>query len=335
MNDVASLAGVSIKTVSNVINGYPYIRSETKERVESAIRSLDYRVNVSARNLRAGRSRTITLAVPELTQPYFAELAQAVIDEAAAVDLTVFVETTGGRADRELAIVSGDQPIVSDGLIFSPQSMTREAAEAMRPGVPTVLLGERVFHSPFDHVTMANESAAEAAVGHLLDLGRRRVALLRSRADDVDVSTGFLRMQGALAAFERRGLEPPQELILPQDAWDRPHGERAIEQLIEARTPFDAVFGMNDAIALGALRGLLRAGVCVPEDVAVVGFDDTLDARYATPSLTSISPGRAEIARIAVELLNARLDAAAEDGDHVELSAPFELMVRESTVGVG
>jgi DNA-binding LacI/PurR family transcriptional regulator len=335
MNDVASLAGVSIKTVSNVINGYPYIRSETRERVETAIRSLDYRVNVSARNLRAGRSRTITLAVPELTQPYFAELAQAVIDEAAAVDLTVFVETTGGRADRELAIVSGDQPIVSDGLIFSPQSITREAAEAMRPGVPTVLLGERVFHSPFDHVTMANESASEAAVGHLLDLGRRRIVLLRSRADDVDVSTGFLRMQGASAAFEKRGLTPVPELILPQDAWDRPHGERAITDLIASGAHFDAVYGMNDAIALGALRGLLRAGISVPDDVAVVGFDDTLDAKYSTPSLTSISPGRSEIARIAVELLNARLDSAAEDGAHVELSAPFELMVRESTVGLG
>jgi DNA-binding LacI/PurR family transcriptional regulator len=333
MNDVASLAGVSIKTVSNVINGYPYIRSETRERVQSAIRTLDYRVNVSARNLRSGRSRTITLAVPELTQPYFAELAQAVIDEAAAIDLTVLVETTGGRADRELAIVSGDQPILSDGLIFSPQSMMPDAGGAMRPGVPTVLLGERVFHSPFDHVTMANEAAAEAAVGHLLDIGRRRIAVLRSRLDDLDVSTGSLRMQGVLAAFEKRGLAPVPQLILPQDAWDRSHGEAAITALLATGVPFDAVFGMNDAIALGALRGLLRAGVAIPDDVAVVGFDDTLDARYSTPSLTTISPGRAEIARLAVELLQGRLDATQETGSHVELSAPFELMVRESTGG--
>jgi DNA-binding LacI/PurR family transcriptional regulator len=333
MNDVATLAGVSIKTVSNVINGYPYIRSETKERVESAIRSLDYRLNVSARNLRAGRSRTITLAVPELTQPYFAELAQSVIDEAAAVDLTVFVETTGGRPERELAIVTGVQPILSDGLIFSPQGMTPDAASAIRPGVPMVLLGERVFHSPFDHVTMANEAAAEAAVAHLLDLGRRRVLLLGSLdAEGDDVSTGSLRMRGALNAFAKRGLAVDRSLISFQDAWDRPHGEQAIRALLASGTRFDAVFGMNDAIALGALRGLLRAGVSVPDDVAVVGFDDTLDAKYSTPSLTSISPGRAEIAKIAVELLNARLNAAAEDREHVELSAPFELMVRESTV---
>ena len=332
MNDVAALAGVSVKTVSNVINGYPYIRAETRERVEDAIRSLDYRLNAAARSLRAGRSRTITLAIPELTQPYFAELAQAVIDEAAAVDLTVFVETTGGLVERELAIVSGDQPVLSDGLIFSPQGMTPDEAGAIKPGVPTVLLGERLFHTRFDHVTMANVDAAEAAVGHLLDLGRRRIVLMGARADEPYVGTGALRLQGALRAFERRGLEPASELIRFCEAWDRANGEAAIDRLHAERKSFDAVFAMNDPLALGALRGVLLRGGRVPDDVAIVGFDDTLDARYATPSLTSIAPGRQEIARVAVELLHDRFEGSAEEGAHVEVTAGFELLVRESTV---
>lgn len=334
MNDVASLAGVSVKTVSNVINGYPYIKPQTRERVEFAIRSLDYRINAAARSLRAGRSRTLTLAIPELTQPYFAELAQAVIDEAATVDLTVFVETTGGDPGRELAIVSGEQPVLSDGLIFSPQGITPDEAGAITPGVPTVLLGERVFHTAFDHVTMANVDAAAAAVGHLLDLGRTRIALLGARIDEPYVGTGALRLQGALRAFTDRGLEVPRDLVLFQEVWDRAHGERAVTRLLHGGTNIDGVFGMNDALALGALRGLLRAGARVPEDVAVVGFDDTLDAAFSTPSLTTVAPGRQEIARLAIELLRKRLDGDAGKGTHVELTAPFDLIVRESsTVG--
>lgn len=331
MSDVASLAGVSAKTVSNVLNDYKYLRPETRARVEDAIRVLGYRMNVTARNLRAGRSGTIILAIPELTQPYFAELAQAVIDRAAEVNLNLFVETTGGLASRELSIASGDHLIPADGLIFSPQGMRPEEANSIKPGIPTVLLGERVFHSPYDHVTMANVEGAAAAVGHLLDAGRRRIAMLGACADEPIVGTGSLRLQGALAAYQQRGLVPPTDLVLYQVPWDRARGEAAVERLLDEGVEFDAVFGMNDALALGAERALLHRGVRIPADVAVVGFDDTLDAQYSTPSLTSIAPGRTEIARLAVELLHRRLTGEFEDNTHVELVAGFELMVRESS----
>ncbi len=331
MSDVARRAGVSVKTVSNVINGHPYIRASTRRRVEEAIRELDYRVNISARNLRSGRSGTIALAIPELTQPYFAELAQAVIDVAATVDLTVFVETTGGDVDRELAIVSGRREVFTDGLIFSPQGIGPDDASAITPTVPTVLLGERIFHSSLDHVTMANEAAANEAVTHLLATGRRRVVLLGAAPDDPVVGAGPLRLRGARAAYAEAGVDLDPRLVVAPREWSRDAGEATVRALLEQGMPFDAVFGMNDALALGALRALVSSGRRVPEDVAVAGFDNTLDARFSTPSLTSVDPGRREIAGLAVDLLHRRLSGQREDEEHEEVVASFRLEVREST----
>jgi DNA-binding LacI/PurR family transcriptional regulator len=335
MSDVARMAGVSIKTVSNVINGHPYIRDTTRARVEQAIDELQYRVNPTARTLRSGRSRTIALAIPELTQPYFAELAQAVIDVGAAADLTVIVETTSGDPERELDIVSGKHEIVADGLIFSPQGMTPDRAGSITPGVPTVLLGERIFHTAFDHVTMANADAAAAAIRHLADIGRRRIMVLGADPAEHVVGTGPLRLEGALAGFREAGLEPDPRLLVGVTPWERETGAATMQRMIDGEVGFDAVFALNDALALGALRALLRSGVRVPQDVAVVGFDDTLDAQYSTPALTSIQPGRRRIAELAVDLLRRRIAGDRDAAEHDELVAPFELVVRESTVAPG
>ena len=333
MSDVARLAGVSIKTVSNVLNEHPHVRASTRQRVEAAIDDLQYRVNVSARNLRSGRSGTIALAIPELTQPYFAELAQAVIDVATAQGVTVFVETTGGDPVRELEIVSGRQEIFTDGLIFSPQGIAPEDAGSITPGVPTVLLGERIFHSDYDHVTMANTEASAAAVRHLLDIGRRRIVILGADPEDTTTGTGPLRLKGAMEALREIGLSPDRALLIGVTPWTRETGAQALRHILERRIRFDAVFALNDALALGALRALLQSGIRVPDDVAIVGFDDTLDAQWATPSLTSVQPGGRRIARLAVDLLRRRIAGAREATEHDELVAPFELIIRESTVG--
>src|SRR6478752_17016 len=159
MHDVARVAGVSIKTVSNVINDYPHVRPGTRDRVNEAIHQLDYRPNLSARGLRSGRTGVIGLAVPSLRENYFAELADAVIRAAEKRGLGVMVEQTSGQRDAELRAVSTSRP-------------------RFLVGRPLVLLGERIFGGPTDHVTMHNMSSAQAAVEHLLEIGRRRIALI-------------------------------------------------------------------------------------------------------------------------------------------------------------
>ncbi|GAA2727647.1 LacI family DNA-binding transcriptional regulator [Cellulomonas aerilata] len=333
MHDVARRAGVSVKTVSNVVNGYAHLRPATKERVEAAIAELGYQVNVAARNLRQGRTGMIGLAVPELSQPYFAQLADLVIQAGEDLGVTVLIEQTGAQRDRELEVLHGARRRMRDGLILSPLALGEEDRAALSVDYPLVLLGERIFHGPTDHVTMANEDGGYAATRHLLDLGRRRIAILGAHPG-APTGSASLRIAGYRRALDEAGLALDPALVVPGDRWQRATGAEAMSRLLDSGTAVDAIFGLNDAMALGALRVLSARGLAVPDDVAVVGFDDLDDARYSTPSLTSVDPGRHDIARTAVRLLVERIaDPARAARPAVEHVAPFRVVERESTLG--
>lgn len=332
MHDVAKLAGVSIKTVSNVVNGYPYIRDTTRDRVLAAIKDLDYQMNISARNLRSGRTGMICLAVPELSLPYFAELADSVIRAAEDVGLTVIIEQTGADRKRELEILSGKRKHLTDGLIFSPLELGPEDKDAFDVDFPVVLLGERIFGSSHDHVTMHNVEAARAATAHLIAQGRRRIAIIGAHEGE-QVGSARLRTEGYLQALQEAGIDPDPALIGESGPWHRANGAEAMHRMLDAGTKVDAVFGLNDALALGALHALHVRRISVPGEVAVIGFDDIDEARYAAPPLSSVSPGREEIARTAVRLLSDRIANPQDHRPPVEVVADFELILRESTVG--
>jgi DNA-binding LacI/PurR family transcriptional regulator len=331
MHDVAAMAGVSIKTVSNVINGYPYIRPGTKDRVEAAIAQLGYRVNISARNLRQGRTGMIGLAVPELSLPYFAELADSVIRAAERHGVVVLIEQTNASRERELEVLSGRRRHLTDGLIFSPLALGTEDREHFAVDFPMVLLGERIFGGPNDHVTMSNVEAARAATAHLVATGRRRIALVGAHEGET-VGSAALRQRGYEQALAEAGLPVDPALVAEAGLWHRATGAEAMDRLLDAGTDLDAVFALNDALAIGALHALHARGVAVPEDVAVIGFDDIEDAAYASPPLSSVAPGREQIAQTAVDLLLARV-AGTAPAEHVEVITDFEVVARESTVG--
>jgi DNA-binding LacI/PurR family transcriptional regulator len=332
--DVAKVAGVSHQTVSRLLLGYQGIRPETRQRVLGAIEQLDYRTNIAARNLRNGRTGMISLAIPSLDQPYFAELAQAIMRAARPYGLTVFVETTDGIRERELQVISGARGNFVDGVIYVPLALSYSDISELNIEFPLVLIGDRVLHSRFDHVTLPNFEGAKAAVNHLLSLGRRRIAAIGvEEASDFGASTP--RLNGYRAALEEAGIAVDPDLLISGGDWIRPEGVAGVERLLASHTPFDAVFGFNDALALGALRALQSAGLRVPEDVAVIGFDDTQDALYVTPTLTSVAPGRDELAVAAVQMLNRRLTGAPAGDQPGELVPTFTMAIRESTTGLG
>jgi DNA-binding LacI/PurR family transcriptional regulator len=330
LRDVARLAGVSFKTVSNVIHDHPHVAEATRSRVLAAIDQLGYRPNLTARTLRSGRTGAIGLAVPELSLAYFAELADEVITVADRHDIVVLIEQTGGDRARELEVLSGPRRQLTDGLLFSPLGLGSEDADVLNVDFPLVLLGERIFGGPVDHVTMENVAGAEAATRHLLDLGRGRIAVLGAHTGEVIGSAG-LRLAGYRTALAEAGVPYDEELIVDAGPWHRSNGAEAMRKLLARGAPFDAIFALNDELALGALRVLGEHGIRVPGDVAVIGFDDVDEGRYSFPSLSTVDPGRREIARLAVEVLLERIAAGENRAPRRELRSEFRILQREST----
>jgi DNA-binding LacI/PurR family transcriptional regulator len=331
MKEVASRAGVSVKTVSNVVNGYVHVAPDTRERVQQAIDEMGYSPNLSARGLRSGRTGIIAVALPRLDEPYFAELAAAVIGVAAVRGCTVLVDQTDGLFDREERALAGIRPNLIDGLIFSPLALGPAQLRGPSVSTPLVLLGERASGSSFDHVAIDNVAAARLATGHLLDLGRRRLAAIGSMSTEV-AQTARLRLAGFRAATAAAGLCVPDERVQEVTAYRRDEGARAMDLLLDLPEPPDAVYCFNDLLALGALHALHRRGVRVPEDVAVIGTDDIVESSYSRPTLSTVAQDTAEIASLAVDVLLDRIGEGA-DVPPRQVVASFSLKVRQSTVG--
>lgn len=332
LHDVARIAGVSIKTVSNVVNDYPHVRAATRERVLSAIAELDYRPNLSARGLRSGKTGVIGLAIPELRQNYFAELADTIIRSARRHNVDVVIDQTGATREGELAILSGKRLRLTDGILFSPERLGQEDIHLLDVKFPLVLLGERMFGGPTDHVTMHNVESARAATEHLLEIGRRRIAVIGAHPiNQSDIRSANLRIRGYREALEAAGLSYDPTLVRVAAPWHRENGAAAMRGLLEEGLPFDAVFTLNDTLGMGALRALGEAGVRVPQDVAVIGFDNIDEARFSVPSLSSVEPGRDQIAQVAVDLLIERIHEKGDRKPPREILADFHIVRREST----
>ncbi|MDQ0847259.1 LacI family DNA-binding transcriptional regulator [Streptomyces sp. V1I6] len=329
LKDVASRAGVSIKTVSNVVNNYPHVTPQMRAKVQQAIDELGYRPNLTARHLRKGRTGIIALAVPEFGNPYFAELAGAVVDAAARHDYTVLVDHTAGLREKELLVSQGFRAHVIDGLILSPIHLETEDLTARTDSAPLVLLGEREYEAPYDHIAIDNVAAAREAVRHLIGLGHRSIAFLGSRTGR-ERQPAHLRLRGWREEHAAAGLEADDALVVVTDGYGREDGASAMAALLDRGERPDAVFAYNDLIAVGAMRTLTERGLSVPGDVAVVGFDDIEEGRYGATTLTTISPDKEAIARLAVDSLIERL-AGGTAPEPRRQRPGYRLVVREST----
>jgi LacI family transcriptional regulator, repressor for deo operon, udp, cdd, tsx, nupC, and nupG len=331
LRDVALRAGVSVRTVSNVVNGYAPVSAEKTARVQAAVDALGYRPNLLARNLKQGRSRILALVLPELDIPYFAELTRLVIAEARARGYTVIIDQTDGdeQQEREL-IMEKPQALTLDGVIFNPLSLSLEQLRSRANSTPLVLLGERILPDVADHVAIDNVTAAREATEHLLSLGRRRIAAIGNQPPES--GTAQLRTEGFRQAYDRAGIVLDESLIVDTPNYHRDNGAWAMESLLARSDPPDALFCYNDLLALGAMRVALSRGLRIPEDLAIVGFDDIEDGRYSTPTLTTVAPDKPKIARYAVERLIRRIESGDTSAPK-EVRIPHVLMRRESTEG--
>ncbi|MFB8748589.1 LacI family DNA-binding transcriptional regulator [Streptomyces parvulus] len=344
IKDVARHAGVSEKTVSNVINDYAHVSDRTRRVVRDSIEQLGYRVNLAGRHLRKGRTGIIALVVPELDIPYFAELARHVIREAEERSLTVLIHQSGADRAHELAALAGFGSTFVDGIILSPLALTADDLRDRSGFPPTVLLGE-LLEEGADHVAIDNEGAAREATRHLIGQGRRTI-LAVGGVDAPGLGTAEARTRGYRAALEEAGLPYDPSLVVPVDSFRMPAGARAVARLLREGARPDALLCLNDQLALGALRALHEHGAEVPSDVAVVGFDDVEGGRFSVPTLSTVAPDKAAVAKVAVELLQRRIeDATGPDdvgaGTGSGAQSPEDrivahrLVLRESTEGHG
>jgi DNA-binding LacI/PurR family transcriptional regulator len=329
LKDVAVVAGVSVRTVSNVVNRFPHVAADTRARVEKALEELNYRPNLAARNLRRGRSGLIGLVVPEIDSPYFSELAAHLVLAAEERSWTVLVDQTGGDPARERGFLEGAAAGFVDGLVFSPWGLGAVDLRRSADDIPLVLLGERANDGVADHIAIDNVAAAREATDHLIGLGRRRIAAVGLQPHLTN-ETARLRLEGYRASLAAAGHPWEEGLEVEVAALHRADGAAAMRVLLALPEPPDAVFCFNDQLALGAMRSAHDAGLDVPRDVAVVGFDDIEDGRYSRPSLTTISPDKWAIAVRALELLGERLDGD-RSGSARDVVVPHSLILRESS----
>jgi LacI family transcriptional regulator, repressor for deo operon, udp, cdd, tsx, nupC, and nupG len=332
LKDVAARAGVSTKTVSNVVNDHPHISAKTRAAVEQAMAELGYRPNLQARGLRSGRTGLLMLAIPDLTAPYFAELSHLIIRAAARHRYTVLIEETGGLREREVRALNGGATLVVDGTIISPLALTAADLEGMQAPGPIVLLGERITEAVADHIAVDNVRAARDATTHLLRRGRRTVAVVGYQ-DDPSAATAQLRMRGVAEALSNAPDATLAEPVVPVSAYTRAEGAAAVDVYLSRDTVPDALVCFNDELAIGAMRRAYELGFAVPKDLGVVGIDGLQEAEYATPSLTTVAPDKEALAEGALSLLLRRMgdDAGAGVEDVV---VGHRLVVRESSAVV-
>lgn len=323
MKDVAEHAGVSIRTVSNVVNNFEHVSAQMRQLVQRSVDELGYQMDYVARGLRSGRTGFIALVVPNLSEPYFAELAEAVIRAAQRKHLIVLIEATGGDPDVEMAIMKGALAAVADGVLLSSVAATIKGA----PEGPVVMLGEHAATTEMQHVGIDNVAAARIVVEHLIDQGYRRIAALGVQ----DTDTARLRYEGFKVALTAAGLKETSSMETTGSVWSPQSGYDAVSRMLKRTTRLpDAIFAFNDSLAIGALRALQERHISVPGEVALAGIDNITQSAFVSPPLTSIAPDLDELAGRALDLLEDQLVGQVRQRFTPTLTS-FRLIVRASS----
>jgi DNA-binding LacI/PurR family transcriptional regulator len=327
LQEVARAAGVSISTVSRAITRPDMVNADTRERVEAAVRELGYRPSRVARRLRVaqGLSDLVGLVIPDLQNPFFADLARGVEDVAARYGYTVLIGNSDESVEKETRYLNAMMAEAVDGIILPPSCEGRSTAvDLVRAGVPLVCVDRRLDKAKVDTVVVDNVRGAMEATEHLIALGHRRIGYLEGKQG---VSTTRERLEGYRSALSRHGIEHDPRRVLSGDS--RPESARRLTtKLLESPDRPTALLVGNGMMTIGALEAVHAQGLRIPEDVAVVGYDDMPWARALTPALTVVRQPGHELGSRAMELLRQRIREPERSTTTVMLHP--ELVVRGS-----
>lgn len=319
--DIADLAGVSITTVSHVVNGTRAVAPETRTAVLDAIEKTGYTGDVIARSLVTGGTRTLGVAMSLSANPYFAQLMRAIEHEAAAAGYTVLLSDTHDAPDTERAVVRGLRSRRVEGVLLTPvPGDTAVVDDLVALGLPVVLLDRLTTRTDVDQVGAENIQANSALTQHLATLGHRRIGLVSGAPG---VATSDERTLGYRLGLGRAGLPWNADLVVPGHD-EREGGARALAALLDQAEPPTAVVVAGDKMLAGVLLEARRRGLRLGEDLAVAGHDDTEWADLVDPPLTTLAPPITDIGRNAVRLLLARIGDPDRAPEVVRLPPEFK-----------
>ncbi|MCJ2187643.1 LacI family DNA-binding transcriptional regulator [Novosphingobium beihaiensis] len=328
--DIARRAGVSVATVSRTFSHPDKVQAKTRERVNRAVAELGYSPNALARGLRQMRSRTVIVIVPWIQNPFFAGIIQGVENVAHDNGFKVLLGETQERQERLDYYAAMVSSRIADGLILLGSLLPAEISQRLEGGggqpMPLVLACERFAELTCPHVAIDNERAACEAVHHLIGQGCRRIATVSGPSGNTlseDRTAGYRR------ALAEAGLPCPDGYILEGD-FSVESGYRMMEAVLKLDPRPDGIFFANDEMAIGGLRAIGKAGLSVPGDFAVIGFDDIRFAEYVTPPLSTIRQPTGEIGETAMRLMLEHLNATPAEVSQVILD--HQLVVRESSL---
>jgi DNA-binding LacI/PurR family transcriptional regulator len=329
LEEVAAQAGVGRGTASRAINGSPGVSARARAAVQAAVESLGYVPNPAARALVTQRTGAIAIVIAEsddriFGEAYFARIVRGCAEVVSAAGGQLVLPVV--RRDDRKALAEFLRPMHVDGIVLLDQETTSTLAEEIwDTRLPVVHGGRPVGGLRFPYVDTDNAEGAKLAVGHLLSRGRRRVAMITGSHLSTHSND---RLEGYRTTLEAAGLPVEEELIAEGD-FDEATGERAMRVLLGRRPELDAVFAGNDAMAVGALRVLREAGRHVPDDVAVVGFDDAPFAATSEPALTTVNQPTEEVGRRLARMLLEQIEDPGREP--VPVILPTTLVVRKSS----
>jgi LacI family transcriptional regulator, galactose operon repressor len=327
IKDVAALANVSIATVSRVLNTSANVSPELEARVLKAVRQLDYRPNVLARNLRRSESLTIGVLIPDSKNPFFAEMAKGIED--ACFDngyMAVLCDTDEQPSKAVGHLNTLYQQRVAGFAVVSPGRITPHLQQLLDDGFQIVLVDRALSALPTDSVVSDNRHGAQRATEHLLELGHRRIGFIVSNLEHETIQG---RWGGACDAMQMAGIPIEPNLVYRHGDELPESGCIGAAQLLKQEKPPTAIFAFNDLMAFGVLHYSHEHHISVPEQLSVVGFDNMMMAKYAVPALTTIHQPKYELGQKAAEILLRRIQG---NGSAItQLVLPTELVVRAST----
>jgi LacI family transcriptional regulator len=327
IRQIAEYAGVSIATVSRVVNGSGYVSERTRSAVESVIREHGYTANRSARGLSAGRTGLVGVTLPRIHPAYFSRIVAGVADALYEHDMRIVLCPTQHEHDREVSLLERLMHGMTDGgLLVLPEESSAELRSLMTHGYRFVVVDPRKrLDGQVPTISAAHSSGADQATRHLLDLGHRRIGAITGPPGLMATEE---RKRGYHAALAAAGVLPDPALVVESN-FDVDGGRAAAAQLLDLADQPSAIFAFNDPLAIGALQTALARGVDVPRDLSIVGFDDTSEADLVRPALTTVRQPLAEMGRMGVSLLTRLLENRQLEALHVELAT--QLVVRDST----